>query len=29
MKMNVDEAIEILKDYVELDRSVREGRLHK
>ena len=25
MKMNVDKAIEILKDYVELDRSIREG----
>lgn len=23
--MNVDEAIEILKDYVELDRNIREG----
>ena len=25
MKMNVDEAIEILKEYVALDRSIREG----
>ena len=25
MKMNIDKAIEILKDYVELDRSIREG----
>ena len=25
MKINVDKAIEILKDYIELDRSIREG----
>jgi hypothetical protein len=25
MKINVDKAIEILKDYVELDRVIREG----
>ena len=25
MKMNVDKAIEILQEYVELDRSIREG----
>ena len=25
MKINVDKAIEILKDHVELDRSIREG----
>ena len=25
MKINVDEAIEILKDYIELDRQIREG----
>ena len=25
MKMNVDKAIEILKDYIELDRQIREG----
>ena len=25
MKINVDEAIEILKDYVKLDREIREG----
>jgi hypothetical protein len=25
MKINVDKAIEILKDYIELDRQIREG----
>ena len=25
MKINIDKAIEILKDYVELDRDIREG----
>lgn len=25
MKINVDKAIEILKDYIELDRKIREG----
>ena len=25
MKINVDEAIEILTDYIELDRQIREG----
>ena len=25
MKINVDKAIEILKDYIELDRNIREG----
>ena len=25
MKINVDKAIEILKDYIELDREIREG----